>query len=240
MLLAIAILPGPTHADEVLVAVASNFRGTMATLAEGFEAATGHRLVLAAGSTGKHYAQIRSGAPFHAFFAADAERPRLLEQEGRALAGSRFTYALGALVLWSPRPELVDSEGRVLASAQFRRLAIANPELAPYGMAAVQVLGALGLDPSLGGRVVRGENIAQAFQFVRSGNAELGFIARSQWYTGAVRHRGSAWPVPPALHAPIRQQAVLLTDRTAARALLEYVRGEEALRTIEASGYLRP
>ena len=232
--------PGHAQADELLVAAASNFRDAMAALTAGFEAATGHRVTPVFGSTGKHYAQIHNGAPFDAFFAADSERPLRLEREGLAVPGSRFTYAVGKLVLWSPRPGFVDPRGEVLRRGGFRRLAIANPQLAPYGQAAREVLAAWGLLERLDSRLVRGENVGQAFQFVRTGNAELGLLAWSQLKRDNRPVEGSWWLVPADLHAPIEQQAVLLRDSAAGRAFMSFVRGDEAARMIRAHGYETP
>jgi molybdate transport system substrate-binding protein len=226
-------------AAEIRVAVASNFSATLHSLAGRFESHTGNRLVVSAGSTGKHYAQIINGAPFDVFFAADEQRPARLEAAGVAIPGGRFTYALGRLVLWSPRAGYVDGQGAVLRGA-FRHLAIANPRLAPYGRAAEEVLRALGLWHGIGERLVRGENIAQAFQFVASGNAELGFVAYAQLQQPQQPMSGSWWLVPQALYSPIAQQAVLLRDHDAARELLAYVRGPEARDIIAQHGYALP
>lgn len=225
---------------EIRVAVASNFSPALEHIARRFEAATGHRVIIVAGSTGKHYAQIRNGAPFDLFFAADVRRPRLLEEAGAAIPGSRFTYAIGRLVLWSPEPGYVDAGGEVLARPGLRHLAIANPRLAPYGAAAREVLEGLGFWALLRDRVVRGENIAQAYQFVASGNAELGLVARSQLVRPGRAREGSWWTVPKTLHGPIEQQALLLRDTEAARALLAFVRGEEAASVIRSFGYETP
>jgi len=227
-------------ADEIKVAVASNFLAARA-VASRFEETTGHQVTLIFGSTGKHYAQILNGAPFDLFLAADAQHPARLEREGHAIAASRMTYAVGTLVLWSSDQSLVDPRGEVLEQGDFRHLAIANPALAPYGMAAQQVLEARKLWRALEGRLVRGENIAQAFQFVASGNAELGFVALSQ----VERHGkppvgGSLWKVPPHLHAPIEQQAVLLVDSATARDFLEFIRGDVARAIIREHGYTTP
>jgi len=212
----------------------------MAGIARRFEAVSGHEVTLIPGSTGKLHAQIVNGAPFDLFLAADTERPSRLEQLGVAVRGTRFTYALGRLVLWSPDPDLVDARGAVLASARFRFLAIANPELAPYGRAAHEALAALGLWEALQARLVRGENIGQTYQFVRSGNAQLGLVAAAQLARDAGRPPGSGWDVPAGLHAPIEQQAVLLKDTRAGRELLEFLRGGAALRLIADNGYLVP
>jgi len=237
--LVLAIL-APCHliADEIRVAAASNFRDAILALAGRFEAQTQHQVTLIFGSTGKQYAQILHGAPFDAFFAADAARPELLEKADFAIAGSRFTYARGRLALWSPRADYVDPGGGVLAQGEFRHLAMANPDLAPYGQAAREVLESLGVWDELGGRIVRGENIGQAFQFVKSGNAELGFVAWSQLQRGDNQFvEGSHWLMPADLYRPIEQQAVLLTDSPAARAFMSFIRSEEAATIIRSHGY---
>ncbi|MFO8023945.1 molybdate ABC transporter substrate-binding protein [Thiohalophilus sp.] len=225
------------NAETLRVAVAANFKTTLEVLVENFEANSEHRVILASGSTGKHYAQIRNGAPFDLFFAADARRPRLLEQQQRSVAGSRFTYAVGKLVLWSPKPGYVDDKGQVLASGTFRRLAMANPRLAPYGLAAKQVLQQRGLYEHLQSRLVRGENIAQTFQFVATGNAQLGFVALSQLQGSSMAQQGSLWTIPESLYDPIEQQAVLLNDTPAARAFIAYIKNEPAGRIIRRFGY---
>jgi molybdate transport system substrate-binding protein len=227
-------------AAEVRVAVAANFTAPMQAIAAEFERATGHRAQLAFGSTGKFYAQIKNGAPFEVLLAADDETPARLEKEGMAVAGSRFTYSIGQLALWSAKPGYVDDKGEVLKRGAFRHLAIANPKLAPYGAAAVETLGKLGLLGSVEGKFVQGENIAQTFQFVSTGNAELGFVALSQVFEGGKPKRGSAWVVPSALHAPIRQDAVVLAkgkDNPAAAALLTFLKTERARAVIRSYGY---
>ena len=193
----------------------------MTVLARSFEESTGHQVKLVFGSTGKHYAQVRNGAPFDVFFSADIERPRLLEEEGIAIAGSRFTYAIGKLVLWSPMADYVDSKGNVLEKGEFNYLAIANPVLAPYGRAAKEVLQSRGLWSEMKGKAVRGENIGQAFQFVNSGNAELGFVALSQVTKINQPIEGSFWKVPQGLYTPIEQQAVLLKENEASQNALK-------------------
>jgi len=237
-LLLLASCSSGTLAAQLVVAVASNFQPAMQALAQGFETKTGHTLRLVTGSTGKHYAQIHNGAPYDLFFAADSERPRRLEQEGLALPDSRFTYAIGALVLWSPDTGVVDAAGKVLRGDSFKRLAIANPRLAPYGKAAREALRTLGLWEALQDRLVRGENIAQAFHYVHSGNAQLGLIAHSQlqWSNAP----GSRWAVPTELYAPIEQQAVLLKDTSAGREFLTFVRSPEAVAIIRQFGYAVP
>ena len=239
LMVTMMFLSGQSVAEEIRVAAASNFAGAMKSLVEVFEANSDHTVTLSFGSTGKHYAQIKNGAPFDAFFAADVRRPQLLEQEGLALPGSRFTYAVGKLVLWSPSSGYVDAGGRVLEQVEFRYLAIANPKLAPYGKAAAEFLQARGLWERLDGHLVRGENISQAFQFVQSGNAELGLVAYSQLHRPD-QPVGSYWEVPQAMYTPIEQQAVLLRDSAAVRAFQQFVRSAEASNIICAYGYDKP
>lgn len=227
---------------DVQVAVAANFAGTLQKLVPAFEAKSGHRVVVISGATGKFFAQIRNGAPFDVLLSADDETPARLEREGLAVAGSRFTYAEGRLVLWSARPHGVDAQGDVLQQGRFDHVAIANPRLAPYGLAAEETLRALGLYARLQPKLVMGENIAQAYQFVFTGNAELGFVARSQVYEAGKLRAGSAWEVPASLHTPIRQDAVLLEkgrNNPAATALLQYLRSDPARAVIAAAGYGR-
>lgn len=238
--LAICILflaPIYVMADPLLVAVASNFREPAKEIATRYEQRSSQQLILIFGSTGKHYAQIKHGAPFDIFFAADARRPKLLEEEGVAIAGSRLTYARGRLVLWSPREGFVNKQGRILETGQFRRLAIANPKLAPYGRAAQEVLQAKGLWSVLRQRMVRGENIGQTYQFVKSGNADLGFVAYSQIKQSNQTISGSYWLIPQALYQPIDQQVILLRDSPAIREFIAYLRGQEAQTIIRAYGY---
>lgn len=231
------VTTAPVCTDEIRVATASNFRGAMMVLATTFEQNSRHVIVPIYGSTGKHYAQIVNGAPFDAFFAADSSRPERLEREGIAVAGSRFTYATGILVLWSPRAAYVDEAGQVLETGQFRHLSIANPNLAPYGFAAREALQSLGLWQGLEDRLVLGENIGQAYLFVRSGNAELGFIAGSQLVSGPSPEVGSSWRVPEHLYSPIDQQAVLLRESQAARDFVAFIQGPQAARIIREHGY---
>lgn len=238
-----AAAAGTAHADEVQVAVAANFTAPMQRIAAEFERDTGHKAQLAFGATGRFYAQIKNGAPFEVLLAADDETPAKLEQEGAAVAGSRYSYAVGRLVLWSARPGLVDAQGAVLKQGRFQHLAIANPKTAPYGAAAIEVLRQLQLLEALGPRFVQGENIAQTHQFVASGNAELGFVALSQVVKDGRIEQGSAWLVPEALHAPIRQDAVLLNagrGKPAALVLLAYLKGEKARAVIRSYGYELP
>jgi molybdate transport system substrate-binding protein len=227
-------------AGEVRVAVASNFGAPMQKLVAQFEQISGHRVRLALGATGTFYAQIKNGAPFDVLLAADQETPARIEAEGLAVPSSRYTYAVGQLVLWSLQPGLVDERGEVLRHGNFRQLALANPRLSPYGRAAVQTLTSLGLWPALQARVVQGDNIAQTHQFVMTGNATLGFVAWSQVNLDGKVSQGSVWRVPENLHAPIRQDAVLLRkgqDNEAARALMDYLRSERAQALIRSFGY---
>lgn len=252
VLAAVLLMPTMVWAEPVRVAVASNFIEAARSLSEQFEQRSGHRVTLAFGSTGKHYAQIVHGAPFDLFLAADSRRPKLLEEKGIALANSRFSYAIGRLVLWSKNADLVDDTGAVLENkSDFRYLAIANPKLAPYGQAAQQVLQKRGLWPGLKPQLLRGENINQAFHFVHSGNADLGFIAwaqlRSQYgsqhgskKTGDKAVSGSYWLVPAHLHQPIAQQAVQLTDRPGAAEFARYLQSDEAREIIRRFGYETP
>ena len=228
---------GQAGADEIRIAVATNFTAAMNDLVRRFERETEHTVLVSSGSTGNHYAQIKNGAPFDAFFAADSERPRLLEEEGGAIAGSRFLYAVGGLVLWSPEPGYVDDQGRVLDTADFRRLSIANPDLAPYGAAARETLIGRGLWDRLAPRLATGQDIGQAYAFVQTRNAGLGFVALSQLEQPGKEIEGSYWIVPEALHRPIAQEAVLLRDVPAARAFLEFVKGAEAREIIRSYGY---
>ncbi len=237
---ALAIPSWQSVADEIRVAVASNFTEAARVIAGRFEANSNHQVILIFGSTGKHYAQIKHGAPFDAFLAADALRPKLLENERVAMPDSRFTFAIGKLALWSPKQALVDAEGTVLEQGTFRHLAIANPKLAPYGRAAQEVLELRGQWDRLGKRIVRGQDIGQAFQFVKSGNAELGFIALSQLKRPDRPVEGSLWEVPQELYTPIEQQAVLLKNNQTARAFLSFLRSDEALKIMEAYGYDPP
>lgn len=227
-------------ADEVKVAVAANFTAPMQAIAPAFEKATGHRLVASFGATGQFYAQIKNGAPFDVFLSADDSTPAKLEQEGDSVPGSRFTYAIGSLVLWSANPSYLDGSDAALKAGQFKHLSIANPKAAPYGLAATQVLAKLGLSEAVKGKLVEGQNITQAHQFVSTGNAELGFVALSQVYQDGKLSSGSAWIVPEAMYDPIRQDALILkpgANNPAAAALVEYLKGPEAAKVIESFGY---
>lgn len=233
----------PALAARVNVAVASNFTAPMKALTAEFEKKTGHQVRLSFGSSGKFYAQINHGAPFQLFLSADQAKPAALEKRQMILPGSRFTYAIGSLALWSPDKDVVMADGGILNQSHWHKLAIANPKLAPYGAAARDTLTALGLYPRLRGKLVRGENIAQAYQFVASGNAELGFVAMSQILSDGQLQRGSMWRVPESLYRPIRQDAVLLksaADNPAALALSQYLRSNEVQTLISRYGYQPP
>ena len=234
------VITVPACAGEVAVAVAANFAAPMQRIAAAFQADTGHRAVVALGSTGRFYAQIVNAAPFDVLLAADDETPARLAREGLGAEASRFTYATGRLVLWSRQPGLVDGDGAVLRSGKIERLALADPKLAPYGAAAVEVLTRLGLLEALRPRLVTGESLAQAYQFVASESAPLGFVALSQVQEEGVLSAGSAWQVPAHLHAPLRQDAILLNrgiGNPAAQALLDYLRGERARAIMRGYGY---
>jgi molybdate transport system substrate-binding protein len=228
------------RADDVTVAVAANFAAPMKAIAAAFTEATGHQVVVSTGATGALAAQVANGAPFEVFLAADAATTARLERDGLAVPGTRRTYAVGRLALWSAKEDYVDTAGAVLKTGGFAHLAIANPKLAPYGAAAVELLGKLGLFTALEPRFVQGGNIGQAFQFVGSGNAELGFVALSQVWRDGKFTSGSGWVVPAALHAPLAQDAVLLNrgaDHAAARALLEFLRSPGARAVMQSYGY---
>jgi molybdate transport system substrate-binding protein len=240
LFVALSLAAMTARADEVQVAVAANFAAPMQKIAADFEKETGHKAVVASGATGKFYAQIKNGAPFEVLLAADDETPAKLEKEGAVVAGSRFTYAIGKLVLWSTKPGYVDAKGEVLKKGEFAHLAIANPKTAPYGAAAMETLKNLGLLDGLQAKLVQGENIAQTQQFVISGNAELGFVALSQVVKDGKPGEGSTWIVPENLHAQIRQDAVILAkgkDKPAAAALMKYLAGDKAKAVIRAFGY---
>lgn len=233
-------LVGTAAADEVQVAVAANFTAPMQKIAADFEKATGHKATLAFGSTGKFYAQITNGAPFDVLLAADDETPTKLTKELYAVPGSQFTYAIGKLVLWSAKEGVVDAQGEVLKKGEFKHLALANPKLAPYGAAAVETLKALGVHERVQGRFVQGDSITQTYQFVGTGNAELGFVALSQVFKDGKLSSGSAWIVPAKLYTPIRQDAVLLARARyapAAQALLDYLKSPAAKAVIRSYGY---
>ena len=229
----------PALAEHVLVAVAANFVPPFREVAIEFEKAKGHNVQVVSGSSGNFYAQIKNGAPFDVFFSADNERPKLLEDEGLGLKGSRFTYAIGRLVLWSRDPDLVKGED-TLRSEKFKHLAMANPKTAPYGVAAMQTMQKLGTWDSVQSRIVLGENLGQTMGFIESGNAELGFLALSQVLDPKIKGKGGRWDVPVHLHEPIQQDVVLLMkgkENPGAKALMEFMRGPDAMAIIERYGY---
>ncbi|MDR0457540.1 MAG: molybdate ABC transporter substrate-binding protein [Burkholderiaceae bacterium] len=232
------------RADTVNVAVAANFAAPAKALAAVLRQTTGHTASLSFGATGTFTAQIENGAPFDVLLAADTQSPAKLQSEGLTVPGSRLTYAIGRLALWSAQPGLVDDQGRVLGGGRFDKLAIANPKLAPYGQAAMQTLEKLGLTAQLTPKLVLGESIGQTYQFVASGNAPLGFVALSQVMAGGKPVAGgSLWVVPEDLHAPIVQDAVLLkrgADNPAARAWMALLRSPAAQKVLRDYGYAAP
>ena len=233
-------LPFATHAAEVRVAVAANFTAPMKIIAQDFEKETGHKVGLSFGATGQLYAQIKNGAPFAILLAADDKTPAKIEQEGLGVAGTRFTYATGKLVLWSKKPGLVDAKGDILKSGQFDKIAIANPKLAPYGAAAIEVLEAMGLRSAIVPKMVEGANIGQTFQFVASENASIGFVALSQVFEGGKIKEGSGWMVSSNWHKPIQQDAIVLNPgkgNPAAYALMQYLRGDKSRAVMLSFGY---
>jgi molybdate transport system substrate-binding protein len=238
--IAAMLLATSSHAAEINVAVAANFTEPMNAIAAEFAKDTGHQAKLSFGSSGNFYAQIKNGAPFEVFLSADDEKPALLEKEGLGIADSRFTYAIGSLVLWSAKVGFVDDKGEVLRHGQFNKLAIANPKVAPYGKAAVEVLTSMGLLDAVSPKFVQGENIAQTYQFVMTGNADLGFVALSQVMKDGKVTNGSAWIVPGNLHTTIRQDAIILSSgkgNPAAKALMAYLKGDKARAIIRSYGY---
>jgi len=243
LILWLAAMSQELHAGRVQVAVASNFAGPMRDIAAEFSESFAHRVTLSSGSSGKFFAQIMNGAPFEVFFSADQEKPQALEKAGLVVPGSRMTYAIGTLVLWSLHLRNENDNRERLENGDFRRLALANPKLAPYGAAAVEVLENLGLAEKSRTSWVRGENIAQTYQFVSTGSADMGFVSLSQIMVEGHPAKGSAWIVPGHLHEPIRQDAVLLRvgrSNVAAQDLLRYIQGERAREIIAAHGYQVP
>jgi molybdate transport system substrate-binding protein len=231
------------QAAEVTVAVASNFSLPMQKIVAQFEADFGHKVRLSFGSTGAFYSQIKNGGPFHLLVAADQETPARLEKEGLGLAGTRFTYAQGRLVLWSRQAGLVDREGEILKAGHFQKLALANPKLAPYGVAAMETLSSMGLTEQLKSKFVQGENISQAYQFVETENAQIGFVAMSQVFFESKLLKGSAWIVPPQLYSPIQQDAILLLagqKNSVAIELMRYLKTDKAKSVMSAYGYSHP
>lgn len=239
-LFALLLSAQPAGADEVLVAVAANFTPAMATLEPVFERDSGHQLQLVSGSTGKLYAQIRHGAPFHVFLAADQARPQRLDAEGFGVPGSRFSYAIGRLALYSSESDLIADGPSALEQPEAGRIAIANPDLAPYGAAARQTLEHLGLWQTLSRRLVIGQNVGEVFAMVATGNARLGFVALSSLLASPEGGSGSYWEVPAGCHDPIRQDAILLArgrNVEGAQALLRFLRSDEVQNRLGALGY---
>ena len=235
--IAAALLAAQAHAGDVQVAVAANFTEPAKDIAAAFEKTTGNHVVMSFGASGPFFSQIEQGAPFEVFLSADAERPAKLEADGFGVKGSRFAYAYGQLVLWSPTPGLVDNEGAVLAKGNFDHLSLADPAAAPYGAAAVETLKKLGLYDKLQPKIVKGASIAQAFTFVQTKAADLGFVALSQVIKSP---GGSEWIVPKADYTPIDQQAVLLKPGAAdpaAKAYLDFLKSPQAVAIIKSYGY---
>ena len=241
-LFAALVFSSQVLAEQVQVAVAANFTAPLQAIAAEFEKDTGHTVVASFGATGQLYAQIQHGAPFEVLLSADASTPAKLESEGLGVKGSRFTYAVGNLVLWSATPGYLDGSDAVLKANQYRHLALANPKAAPYGLAASEVLEKLGLSEAVQGKLVEGQSISQTYQFIATGNAELGFVALSQVYKDGQLNGGSAWRVPAELHTPIKQDGLLLkkgVHNPAAVAFIEYLKGAKATAIIRSYGYQR-
>ena len=233
-------LSAAAQAEVVQIAVAANFTAPARALAEIFARTTGHEAKLSFGATGAFYTQIKNGAPFDILLAADDERPIRLEKEGDTVPGSRFSYAIGQLVLWSAKPGIVDGEGAVLKGGNFNKIAVANPKLAPYGAAAVETMDKLGLAAALTPKLVTGESIGQTYNFIATGNAELGFVALAQVLDGGKMKSGSMWVVPAKYHAPIIQDAVILkraAANPAAKAWMALMRSPNTQDFIRSYGY---
>ncbi|PKM24055.1 MAG: molybdate ABC transporter substrate-binding protein [Gammaproteobacteria bacterium HGW-Gammaproteobacteria-13] len=239
-LFAALVFSSQALAEQVQVAVAANFTAPLQAIAAEFEKDTGHSVVASFGATGQLYAQIQHGAPFEVLLSADDSTPAKLDSEGLGVNGSRFTYAVGSLVLWSAAPGYLDGSDAALKANQYRHLAIADPKTAPYGLAATQVLAKLGLTEAVQGKLVTGQSIAKALHFIATGNAELGFVALSQVYQDGQLSSGSAWIVPAELHTPIKQDALILKQgehNPAAAAFTAYLKGEKAAAIIKSYGY---
>jgi molybdate transport system substrate-binding protein len=230
----------PAFAGEAHVAVAANFLPALKKLSQSFEEQTGHHVLITSGSTGQLYAQISHGAPFDVFLAADQERPRRLEAKGFTVPDSRFTYAIGQLVLWSTDAGISKQGWQGLLDEKVKHIAIANPRIAPYGQAALQTLQGLGLWDKVQAKLVQGENAGQAFQFAATGNAQAGFVALAQVLDANKTNQGGYWLVPPELYTPIKQDAVLLTrarNNAAAQAFYNFLRDPGTRSIIQAAGY---
>ncbi|PJC86082.1 molybdate ABC transporter substrate-binding protein [Vibrio sp. HA2012] len=233
-----AVLSAGVSAEDVTVAVANNFYGPMQVIAKDFKQVTGDDVTLSTGSTGQLYAQIVNGAPFDVFLAADTKRPEKLEADN--LATDRFTYAQGKLVLWSPDKALVNGSERVLLEEKVKHIALANPKLAPYGLAAQQAMEKLGIYSVLEPKFVMGKGLNPTYQFVVTGNADVGFLAMSQVYKDGQFADGSHWEIPADLYAPIKQDAVLLSkgqNNSAAKHLMDYLQSTRAKALIASFGY---
>ena len=238
--LALLLFGQASWSATVLVAVAANFSKPMTEIVSQFEKATGHSAKLSFGSSGKFVSQLENGGPFEVLLSADEKGPEKLEQAGLTVPNSRFVYALGKLVLWSATPNFVDDKGKILMTSNFKHLALADPKVAPYGAAAIDVLKKMKLFEKLQPMFVQGENIAQTYQFISTANAELGFLALSQVIKNGKIVGGSSWIIPDNLHAPIRQTAVLMktgAENPAARALIDYLKSIPALAIIKKHGY---
>lgn len=239
-LLWVAFTHTAVHAAEAQVAVAANFAEPIKAIAAVLEKTTGHTLKISTGASGAFYTQIKNGAPFDVFLSADNERPEMLEKDGLAQPGTRFTYANGKLVLWSVRPGRVDGQGAVLKAADLGKVAFANPKTAPYGAAALQVLDKLGLKDALAPKLVQGESIGQTFNFVKTGNADVGFVAMSQVLEGGQLKEGSMWVIPQTHYDAIRQDAVLLkrgANNEAAKELFKLLQSPNIKDLIRSYGY---
>ena len=233
----ILIAPAAALAADTQVAVAANFTEPAKAIAAAFQAKTGNTATLSFGSSGQFYTQISHGAPFEVFLSADADRPTQADKDGLSVPGTRFTYAVGKLVLYSKTPGLVDARGAVLKTGKFDKLAIADPALAPYGVAAVETMQKLKVYEVLQPKIVKGTSITQAYQFVQTGAAEVGFVALSQVINDP---SGSRWVVPDSDHSPIIQQAVLLktgADDPVAKAFIAFLKGPQARTIIKRFGY---
>ena len=228
------------QAAEIKVAVASNFANVLKEIAVEFQKDTGHQLAITPGATGKFYAQTSNGAPFDVFLSADDETPSKLAKEGKAIAATQFTYAIGRLALWSQLPDMVDKNADILKTDKFKFLAVANAKVAPYGQAAVMTMQKLGVLTKLEPRIVQGESISQTYQFVSTGNAQLGFVALSQIVENGKIKSGSAWIVPEEMHDPLKQDAVVLQSCkhiSVCQSLLDYLKTEKAKKIMASYGY---
>ncbi|MBF24518.1 molybdate ABC transporter substrate-binding protein [Neopusillimonas maritima] len=243
LVLASLFVNGIAHAATANIAVAANFAAPVKEIAQTFESESGHQLTISVGSTGKLFSQIQNGAPFDVFLAADTETPGKAEEAGLSVPETRFTYAIGKLVLWSPDGGLVEDEASVLETDRFERIAMANPKVAPYGLATEQVIKKLDLVDTLSGKWVFGQSIGQTYQFIASGNVPLGFVALSQVFSRGKIQSGSAWIVPENIYTPLAQDAQLLKhghNNAAATAFIAFLKSPTALAIIESFGYGLP